>query len=324
MSEIKKLGEQGIIDLFKSDDLVSNRIVKSIGDDCAALRQPDGNLLLWTTDMLAEGVHFDRGFGSPYDLGCKSLAVNLSDIAAMGGEPEACLLCLSLPRTLPEEWVREFRDGFTAISEKYGCPVIGGDTCGSDSSIVISVTVMGFVPESQALWRDGAKEGDDIWISATPGVSALGMKILLGKSDASSPAGEAAVKHHLRPEPRLALGRELAEEHLVTACIDTSDGIAVDLGHICEASGLGARIFEDRIPLPEIPADRDDDPLLLALHGGEDYDLLFTARPNNRTELEATGGLFRLGEMVAIDEDIQLLRTDGRSETLIPAGFSHF
>ncbi|HUX07638.1 MAG TPA: thiamine-phosphate kinase [Acidobacteriota bacterium] len=323
MSDIRKLGEQGIIDLFRSD-LTGNLIVKSIGDDCAVIKQPDGKLLLWTTDMLVEGVHFERGFGSPYDLGYKSLAVNLSDIAAMGGEPVACLLCLSLPRTLPEQWICNFRNGFTDICEKYGCPLIGGDTCGSNGSITISVTVMGTVPESQVLLRDAANEGDDIWISAVPGVSALGLKILSDKSDSSSAVAEAAVGRHLRPEPCLSLGRKLAAERLANACIDTSDGLVIDLGHVGEASKLGAMIYEKWIPLPEMPADQDDDPFRLALHGGEDYGLLFTSHPDNRAALETAGGLFRIGNMVTALERIQLVRSDGTVEHLIPAGFSHF
>jgi thiamine-monophosphate kinase len=323
MPDIRKLGEQGVIDLFKSH-LDNKRIVKAIGDDCAAIEISDNTLLLWTTDMLIEGVHFERHFGTPFQLGCKSLSVNLSDIAAMGGEPLACLINLSIPADLSQQWLSEFRDGFIQTSQKYDCPVIGGDSCGSRKTISISVTVLGEAPEGRILQRDGAKDGDDIWLSAIPGVSALGLGILTNQSDMTSEEARSAIEKHLNPQPCLALGRTLASKKLATACIDTSDGLVIDLGHICEASRLGAVLVERDVPLPSIPADRSDDPLHLALHGGEDYSLLFTAPATNRKELRKLGGLYLIGRIDDSVEGLILKRHGGKKESLFPQGFSHF
>ena len=323
MELISKLGEQGIIELFGGAP-EGSVIAKSVGDDCAALRLNDGSLLLWTTDMLVEGVHFKRYFGTPNQLGEKSLAVNLSDIAAMGGRPLACLIGLSMPSGLDRSWLEAFRDGFNAASREYACPLIGGDTCGSEDRISISVTVLGRAEESEVLWRSGAKEGDDIWISGTPGTSALGLRLLLERSRDKSPAATKAVLAQLRPKPHLKLGSELARIGAVTACIDTSDGLSIDLHHILGTSGVGALLHEEMIPLPEIPKGRNDDPLELALRGGEDYHLLFTARKEERASIEALDGIILIGEIRADLEGLHLAREVGTLEALPPAGFSHF
>jgi thiamine-monophosphate kinase len=323
MPDIRKLGEQGIIDLFKVSR-AQPPITKSIGDDCAAIRLPGGKLLLWTTDMLIEGIHFERRFGTPKQLGAKSLAVNLSDIAAMGGRPIACLLALSLPHDLEQNWISEFRDGFTSLAERHGCPLIGGDTCGGREEIAISVTVLGEVPEDQVLWRSGAHDGDDIWVSGIPGTSALGLRILADGGDIISDEARIAVNKHLDPEPRLEPAEDLAESGQVTACIDTSDGIAVDLGHLCGESHLGALLEESLLPLPAIPPGREDDPLELALQGGEDYELLFTAAPAARVIFEKVRDLHRIGKMDESSNGVFMQRSDGGRERITPRGFSHF
>ena len=323
MELISKLGEQGIIELFGGAP-EGSVIAKSVGDDCAALRLEDGGLLLWTTDMLVEGVHFKRYFGTPNQLGGKALAVNLSDIAAMGGKPLACLIGLSMPSGLERSWVEAFRDGFNDASKEYACPLIGGDTCGSEDRISISVSVLGRAEKSEVLWRRGAKDGDDIWISGTPGTSALGLRLLLDRSRDESPVARIAILAQLSPKPRLELGRELARLGSVTACIDTSDGISIDMHHILGASGVGALLHEDSIPLPEIPEVRNYDPLELALRGGEDYHLLFTARQEAREDIEALGGVNRIGEIRADLEGLHLAGEDGTMEALPPSGFSHF
>ena len=326
MPDLSRLGEAGIISLFDSG-AVGHPVIRGIGDDCAAVRLGNGELQLLTTDLLVEGVHFRRACGSPDRLGAKALAVSLSDIAAMGGTAQACLLALSLPPELDESWLRAFRDGFTKTAEQYGCPIVGGDTCAGAGLVTIAVTVIGRSADAEILWRAGAADGDDIWIGGTPGLAALGLRILeaggAGGSGGHVAAAE-AVERHLSPVPQLELGRELAAGGLATSCIDTSDGIAIDLGHLCTASGLGAVLEENAIPLPSVPPDRDDDPLELALHGGEDYLLLFTANPGNRERLPAGRELHRIGRMVKSKKVVELSRTDGSRRKVTPGGYAHF
>ena len=320
MSDISQLGEDGIISLFANVD-TRDPVIKGIGDDCAVLRLNENELLLWTTDLLVEDVHFKRDVGTPKQLGMKSLAVNLSDIAAMGGTPTACLLALSLPKDLDQIWVNDFRDGFMEMASRFRCQLVGGDTCRSTDRITISVSVVGKVLSNEVIWRTGARDGDDIWVSGIPGYSELGLRVL-------KDGGEhlVAVVHHLCPEPQCELGRRLAESSAATSCIDTSDGLAVDLTRICELNNLGAVLEESLIPSLFIPEQRDDDPLELALYGGEDYGLLFTAKPDQRTKLKDLTDLHRIGRMDSSITGIMLSRADGTNEPIQPYGrsFSHF
>jgi thiamine-monophosphate kinase len=323
MSDLTSLGEAGIIDLF-SKGKIHKPVIKGIGDDCAVVGRVEDALLLLTTDLLLEGVHFDRRYCQPEKLGSKSLSVNLSDIAAMGGEPLACLLAVSLPSRTRQSRLTAFRDGFMQTAARYDCQIIGGDTCGSASKTSIAVTVLGRVGDREIMWRTGAREGDDVWVSGTPGLSALGLFILRSGMKKLQPSFAEAVEKHLNPEPRLALGRMLARESLVTSCIDTSDGIAVDLGHICELNGLGAVIEESALPQMEVPRGLTKEHLHWALNGGEDYELLFTAAPADRVRITKIGGLSRIGRMVSRVEGFVLLRKDGGREKIEAKGFSHF
>ncbi len=323
MSDLSRLGEAGIISLFDSG-AVDDPVIRGIGDDCAVVRLSNGELQLLTTDLIVEGVHFRRAFGSPSQLGAKALAVNLSDIAAMGGTPQACLLALSLPPELDESWLLAFRDGFTNTAAKYGCQIVGGDTCAGAGPVTVAVTVTGRVSAAQILWRSGAADGDDIWICGTPGLAALGLRILEAGGAGDHGAVAEEVERHLSPVPQIELGRELATGGLATSCIDTSDGIAIDLGHLCAANGLGAVLEENSIPLPSVPANRDDDPLELALQGGEDYLLLFTANLDNRDRLRAMPALHRIGKMLKSKTGIELSRKDGTRQEITPNGYAHF
>lgn len=323
MRDLGDLGENGIIQLFSGAEL-HEPVIKGIGDDCAVIRGAKDDYILLTTDMMVEGIHFEKATCPAYEIGWKSLAVNLSDIAAMGGQPEACLLAISLPGSLQQTWLVEFRDGWMAAANRYGCQVIGGDTCGSSSGIAISVTVYGRSAGSKVLWRFGASDGDDVWVSGAPGMSALGLLVLQESKENKDVAGKAAVAKHLTPEPQLELGRFLAVESLASSCIDTSDGIATDLGHICAASHLGAIIEEELFPLPDVPPSISADPTELALYGGEDYDLLFTAPNKNRRRLEEFGNLHRIGIITSDVRGVVLLNRSGEQMKIRGEGFRHF
>lgn len=323
MTENKKMGEDEIIDLFNPGKF-SYPVIKGIGDDCAVIGKLTDNLCILSTDMLIEDIHFSRKTISAADLGSKSLNVNLSDIAAMGGVPIAALLSLSLPRGIKESWLRHFSESFLATSAINSCQIIGGDTCGSSEKIGISVTVIGNVPEDEILMRTGARENDDIWISGVPGLAAIGLQVLTDKGDYRSGAAAEAVNKHLHPLPRLELAREIASRKLANCAMDTSDGLVRDLNRICNTNNLGAIIEEELIPLPEAPEKYMAKRLDFALHGGEDYELLFTSPRENREALRKIEGLSLIGSMSASAPGLTLKRKNGEKDTLIYKGFSHF
>ena len=257
-------------------------VILCIGDDCAAIEIPGPDYLLWTVDTLVEGVHFDLAYTSLAQLGWKSLTVNLSDIAAMGGDPGPALLSLGWPPDRDRREALAFAAGLAQAAREYGVAVIGGDTVASPGGLIVTVTLTGRVPADQMLRRAGAKVGDLIFVTGPLGEAAAGLKILRQGLELPQDLKEALTEAQLRPRPQLRAGRLLAQEGLATALIDTSDGIATDLYHICRASGVGARIPAAAVPVsPRVTAAAPHlgcDPLDLALFGGEDYLLLFTAR----------------------------------------------
>jgi thiamine-monophosphate kinase len=255
-------------------------IALGIGDDCAIYRAP-GSVedLLFTTDLLVEEVHFRRETHSAADVGWKALARGLSDLAAMGGDPRFCLLSLALPPWADSKWVDRFYGGLLRLSARAGAPLIGGDL-GTADKLVCDIVACGSTPVGRALRRDSAHAGDLIYVSGSLGGSALGL----------AGGGSAARRRHLRPEPRLELGKYLRNELGVSAAMDISDGISLDLRRMCKASGLSAEIE----PPPLFPGAT----LEQALHGGEDYELLFTAPPECRVPAKAAGlKLTRIGAM---------------------------
>ncbi len=277
-------------------------IALGIGDDCAIYRAPGGaEDLLFTTDLLVEDVHFRRKTHSAADVGWKALARGLSDLAAMGGDPRFCLLSLALPPWADRKWVDGFYGGLLRLAGRAGAPLVGGDL-GTADKLVCDIVACGSTPQGRALRRDGAHAGDLIYVSGSLGGSALGL------AEGSS----AARRRHLRPEPRLELGRYLRDELRATAAIDISDGISLDLRRMCKASGLNAEI--DAPPLfPGATLDQ-------ALHGGEDYELLFTAPPETRVPAKAAGvkltciGAMRKGKPGSV-------RLNGKP--LPPLGYDH-
>ena len=250
-----------------------------IGDDCAVFRPSAGRELLFTTDLLLEDVHFRRATHRPADAGHKALARGLSDIAAMGGAPRFCLVSLAAPADA--RWIAGFYRGLLGLARATGTALAGGDLARSER-VACDIVVCGEVPRGKALRRDGARPGDGVWVSGRLGGSALGLSIGAGP----------AWRRHLRPTPRLALGAWLRQRVRASACMDLSDGLSLDLHRLCLASGAAASI--DPPPLYRGAT------LEQALHGGEDYELLFTVRPGARVPAAFEGiPLTRIGEMRA-------------------------
>ena len=270
-----------------------------IGDDAAVTALSAGMQLLTSTDMLLEDVHFRRAWHDPYRLGRKSLAVSISDIAAMGAIPRWALLSLAIPSDLPLDFVDDFMRGFLAMAQEYRVALIGGDTCSSRSGLAVSVTVMGEQRPERIVRRSGAVPDDDIWVTGTVGDAALGLKLLeSGDFGSAQPTGgslsgvegnDYLISRLLDPNPQVSVALALAESGLVTAMIDVSDGILADYGHIAEQSGVGGCIRLDALPLSpafrRFTADPPAVPYRLALSGGEDYELCFTAHRSDREKI---------------------------------------
>jgi thiamine-monophosphate kinase len=278
--KLSEIGEFGFIDRFSGKFASLNQAdVSGIGDDCAIMALNDEYEQVVTTDLLIEDIHFIRSAISPFDLGYKALAVNLSDIAAMGGEPTASFLSIALPANTDIEYMDDVMEGYRALSEKYKVPLLGGDTTKSTEKIIINVCVTGRVKKDQAKLRASAKENDLICVTGPLGDSGAGLKMLLEnvKPDKTSTQ---LISWHNRPEPAIDEGLWLGQQKGVNAMMDISDGIASDLQHILRKSGVGATIDVEKIPLSEAlkkTAENNSwDVLLLALTAGEDYRLLLT------------------------------------------------
>jgi thiamine-monophosphate kinase len=304
-----------------------------IGDDAAAIAWRDGETLLLTTDALLENVHFRRSTATLRDIGAKAIAVNVSDIAAMGGEPCYALLALALPPSLPVTDVDELYAGIHDMARRHGVAVVGGDTCAGPGGIVLSVTLVGRIAGAP-LRRSGARAGDAILVTGTLGASAAGLALLEQGPGALSPAAvEAGVEPHRLPTPRVAEGRLIRASGGATAMIDVSDGLVTDLGHIAAESGVGARIDVAALPLSEatraVARALGRDPVRWALSGGEDYELLFTAVADRagdvaRAVTEGTGTpVHRIGQVRPPEEGLRFLDQDGRPHAVEP-GFDHF
>jgi thiamine-monophosphate kinase len=307
-------------------------VVVGIGDDCAAISLDGPDYLLWTVDTLVEGVHFDLAFTSLSQLGWKALAVNVSDIAAMGGEPRFALLSLGWPPARDRTLALELAAGLAQAAQEYGVAVIGGDTVAAPMGLSLTVTLTGRVPAAQMLRRSGARPGDLIFVTGPLGEAAAGLKILRRDLDLAPDLKTPLIEAHLRPRPHLTAGRLLAREGLATALIDTSDGVASDLYHICQASGVGARIIDAGVPVsPRVQAlapQLGRPPLELALSGGEDYLLLFTCPPSIAVRLPRAftqAGLaapWPLGRIVPGDRVI--LETATGDRDISGQGYDHF
>jgi len=324
---VRELGEFGLIARIADRVRPGTGVETGIGDDAAVTVPSAGCLMLSTTDMLLEGVHFDLSLTGPYSLGRKSLSVNLSDIAAMGGEPRHFLLSMAIPSTISVEFLDDFIRGMLDRADEFGVSLIGGDTCSSKSGLVISVSVFGEQLPGTIIRRSGAVEGDTIFVTGTVGDSALGLEMLK-----RGERGGTAAQRHLDPRPRVAEGLALARAGIPSAMIDISDGLLADLEHILQCSDVGAGLELDKIPLSSFFLEKcsplSDESVSLALTGGEDYELLFTVPPSREGEVS---GLFeRLGTPVtAIGRitaggGLSITAGNGADYMISKRGFNHF
>ena len=298
-----------------------------IGDDAAVIRPSGRAEWVVTTDALLENVHFLRRVHPPKAVGYKALARATSDLAAMGARSRYFLLTLALPLSCTKKWLDEFLEGMALAARRFGLILVGGDTT-KYSSIVISLTVLGEIDPGRAILRSGARPGDLICISGRLGESELGLRLVQRKLHQRK-QWKKLMKKHFYPEPRLALGQWLVRHRCATSMIDTSDGLSTDLGHLCKASGVGARVWAEKIPLVSVPWELMRlglDPLRLALDGGEDYELLFTVPKRLARHLpRKVGGVpvTIIGE-ITLGREITLLGPRGVGKPLRPGGWDPF
>jgi thiamine-monophosphate kinase len=327
---LKEIGEFGLINRIKKWTPASGpALMQGIGDDVAVIEM-DNKAWLLTTDILIEDIHFERSWIDPYHLGKKSLIVNLSDIAAMGGSPRYFLISLGLPKNLPLSFISSFYRGLKEVGNQFQVDLIGGDTSLSQK-IVINICLLGEGKKHALLFRSGAKIGNDLFISGTLGDAALGLKILQRKGRSGKP--KKLIKKHLAPTPRIQLGQVIAEHRLATAMIDVSDGLLIDTNHLLEESHVGARIWENRIPLSRLYRKNihlySKNLYQIALCGGEDYELLFTASPEMREKIFTLAlslkiPITRIGEIIPRKERFCIVRKDGKEYVPASMGFDHF
>ncbi|HEV7395055.1 MAG TPA: thiamine-phosphate kinase [Pyrinomonadaceae bacterium] len=318
-------------------------LLTGIGDDAAIIRETDGRNTLITSDLLIEDIDFHRDTTTPRSLGHKALAVSLSDIAGMGARPRWALLSLGIPNDIwNSDFVDEFYEGFFALADRYDVSLIGGDISRSPEKLVVDSIVLGQSDHGRAVTRGGTKPGDQIFVTGSLGGSAAGLRLLTrgarlhskhtseDQIDPDSKAIDHLILRHIRPEPRVGWGLVLGLENLATAMIDISDGLSSDLHHLCAESKAGALVQAARIPIDptvaEICGRRALDPLLLALHGGEDFELLFTVAPEKVALLpkKVDGvAITHIGEIQNTSAGVQLAE-GARIWKLEPEGWQHF
>jgi thiamine-monophosphate kinase len=331
---LKEIGEFGFIKRISRGCLMRpESIIKAIGDDAAAFTTDPDQISLITTDLLVERVHFLRKAISGFDLGYKSLAVNLSDIAAMGGTARESFVSIAIPQDCPLDYLEAIYDGMKDLAAQFDVNILGGDTTGSKTDLIINVVVHGTIAEAEMLCRDAARPGDIIFSTGYLGDSKAGLHLILNNIPADSDELRNLLRAHLRPVPHLLQGRFLAQQPSVKAAIDTSDGLSSDLGHIAEESGVGAMIYSDNIPISkDLQAFCEQygfDPVNYALSGGEDYTLLCTVSPEEAEAVADTfqkvfnRQLFKIGE-INDKNRLEIIFPDKSSETIRSSGWNHF
>ena len=307
----------------------SGRVPISFGDDAAAVAPSQGHILLISTDALVEGIHFDLGYFRPEDLGWKALAVNLSDIAAMGGKPLGFTTSLAFPRETSPSFVTRVYRGMLKLAELSGAVLLGGDLCASPGTVFLDLTILGEVKSAQVRTRRDARPGDSLFVTGELGASAVGLE-LLRRVPQRARYFSRLTGRHLRPMPRNRIGCWLSASGCASALIDLSDGLSTDLHRLCKASRVGAVIDSDRIPLPRISSKVGswiEQPLLdYGLNGGEDYELLFSVPPGRRNEVPSQMDGLGIHEIGTITDEPGScwLREQGHLRPLSPGGFDHF
>jgi thiamine-monophosphate kinase len=313
--------------------------VTGIGDDAAVFRTSANKETVVSIDLLVEDIDFRRTTTPPYLLGHKALAVSLSDLAAMGSRPLWALVSIGIPEDVWQtNFVDQMYDGWLDLANRYGVQLIGGDTSRAHEHIVIDSIALGECPAGMAVKRNGARPGDQIFVTGSLGGAAAGLRLIergahlaeQNLADEDSQKLDHVLLRQLRPEPRVGWGMVLSEERLTTAMIDLSDGLSSDINHLCEASNVGALLDASLLPIDEHVVElcgrRALDPLQLALHGGEDFELLFTVKPENVARLpKRVDGveIKRIGEVTTANDGVKI--SEGtRTWDLRPGGWKHF
>ncbi len=331
---LKDIGEFGLIKKLSGGCLVrKNHVIKGIGDDAAVFAHPAGEVVLVTTDMMVERVHFLRNATSGYNLGYKSLAVNLSDIAAMGASAREAFISIAIPENCSIEFIEDIYDGMKQLAAIFNVNLLGGDTTGSQRDLVINVVVVGSAPKEEILYRSGAKKGDVIFCTGSLGDSRAGSHLILNEIKGDSEPFKGLKNAHLIPKPYLREGKFLARCGGANSAIDISDGLSSDLGHILEQSRVGAHIYAEKIPLSEnlkIFCRRFNfDPVRYAVAGGEDYTLLVTIARDQAKKIAEKyhetfkNPLFEIGEITDSNQ-LELEFSDEKKEMITPTGWDHF
>jgi thiamine-monophosphate kinase len=339
LTPLSQLGEFGLIRRLQRDiTLTQTSTVLGIGDDAAILAPPAGQEVVVSTDLLVEGTHFDLSFSPLKHLGYKAVAVNVSDVAAMLATPTQIVVGLSLPPRFTVEAVEELYAGMRLACEAYGVDLVGGDTTSSRGGLVISVTALGQVAAGRAVRRSGGKPTDILCVSGDLGGAYLGLQVLEREKQAflADPDTQPeldnydyVVQRQLRPEARLDIVHELRELGVQpTAMIDISDGLASEVLHLCAASGTGARVFSEYLPLAnptlEAAAEFNLDPIMAALNGGEDYELLFTIPVGDHAKIKNHPDITVIGHLTEHDDAVNLITKAGQAVPLQAQGFNHF
>jgi thiamine-monophosphate kinase len=336
--EISQLGEFGLINRISSNFTLQQKTsVKGIGDDAAVIDAGEDYLLL-STDMLVEGIHFDLAYMPLQHLGYKSVAVNVSDIAAMNGKAEQITVSLALTNRFSVEAIDELYKGIRAACQNYGVDLVGGDTTSSVSGLVISVSVTGRVKKDRVAYRNGAKPNDIICVTGDLGAAFMGLQVLVREKEVyltdpnmqpNLENFEYIVSRQLKPEARTEVIADLHEAGVVpTSMIDISDGLASELFHISTQSGAGVRIYEDKVPIDELTfqtaIDFKLDPIVCALNGGEDYELLFTIRKDDLDKIKNHPDIHTIGYVHDRKDQNVLISKQGTVVPLSAQGWSHF
>lgn len=332
--DIKEIGESGLIQRIADNYRSSHpAIICGIGEDAAALKISEKNILLTTCDLLVEDIHFNLSLTNSYHLGRKSLAVNLSDIAAMGGIPRFFLVSLAIPTYISVEFIDDLYRGIMELADEFNTKLVGGDTNASPDKLIIDITLLGEANPDHLLKRSGAQAGDSIFATGTLGDSALGFSILKSdhQSNITSPFNKLTLRH-LSPHPRITEGKAIAEKHLASAMIDISDGLLTDLKQILTLSKVGATIFISQLPLSndfkQFQVQHKHNKIDFALNGGEDYELLFTSPQTKENDLYRLSQklkvpITKIGEINS-SEKLIVLDENQTPYSIDDQGYDHF
>jgi thiamine-monophosphate kinase len=314
------LNEKSLIARIRRRERPGRGVMAGIGDDCAILQIPAGHEILVTTDFSLEGIHFRREWHAPEVVGHRCLTRGLSDIAAMGGQPIAAFLSLALPRTLPQKWVDRFLQGLLDLAHASKVSLAGGDTAESAGGVLADIVVVGSTPKGTAIRRSGACPGDRIYVTGELGGSAAALELL----SSGRKLRPRDFPQHFHPVARIELGKFLRQKKLASAMIDISDGLSTDLSHICEESGVGAEIVASAIPRSVIGKPAHEVDLNFALHGGDDYELLFTSPRGKRVPSKIAGvPITQIGHVNRGKQAI-LMNDQGVGFEFKPQGWQHF